>query len=180
MSVRSNKLRMPVYAALFAALCCVSTLCIAIPLPYGYVNVGDIFVLLAGFFLGPMVGGVAAGLGAALSDLFLGYYVYVPATAVIKFALALLSAGFYRGISRLCRSKTQRMACRAFSCLIGECIMVLGYFLYETLLYGWGAACLGVVGNALQGGVCLIGAQILVAALSAIPTIKRIFPKFDE
>ena len=41
-----------VFSAVFAALCCVGTLVIIIPLPYGYFNAGDIFVLLAGWCLG--------------------------------------------------------------------------------------------------------------------------------
>ena len=59
------KFRNLIYTAVFAALCCVATLCIAIPLPYGYVNAGDIFVLLSGVCLGPILGGIAAVAAAA-------------------------------------------------------------------------------------------------------------------
>lgn len=73
------------FAALFAALCCVSTLFISVPLPAsGYFNTGDIFVLLAGWFLGPLYGGAAAGVGSMLADIISGYAVYAPATFFVK------------------------------------------------------------------------------------------------
>ena len=50
------------FTALFAALCCVGTMFIVIPLPHGYFNAGDVFVLLAGWCMGPVFGGIAAGL----------------------------------------------------------------------------------------------------------------------
>ena len=59
-----EKTRKLVYAALFAALTCVMTMIVKIPVPAtgGYVNLGDCVVLLAGWVLGPMYGGAAAGL----------------------------------------------------------------------------------------------------------------------
>ena len=38
-----------ILAAMFAALSCVATMMIQIPAPTGYVNLGDAFVILAGF-----------------------------------------------------------------------------------------------------------------------------------
>ena len=59
-----------VYCAAFAALCCLTTYLLAFPFPggIGYFNVGDVIVLLAGWCLGPWLGGVAAGGGSALAD----------------------------------------------------------------------------------------------------------------
>ena len=168
-----------VYTALFAALCCVVTACIAIPLPYGYVNAGDIAVLLAGFCLGPLFGGIAAGLGAALADILLGFAIYAPATALIKFAVALLAALLFRSLSHLSAKKGARVLIGGISCLVGEAVMVLGYFLYELLLYGPGGALLTVPGNTLQGGICALGALILMSSLAALPPIKRLFPDLE-
>ena len=73
-----EKTRKLVYAALFAALTCVMTMIVKIPVPAtgGYVNLGDCVVLLAGWVLGPMYGGAAAGLGSMLADLVSGYPLY--------------------------------------------------------------------------------------------------------
>ena len=78
------------------ALVCVSTYALAFPLPIGgYFNVGDVFVLLAGWLLGPWYGAVAAGLGASLADVFLGYTVYAPATFLLKGGVAILAWAVY-------------------------------------------------------------------------------------
>ena len=55
---------------------------ISIPLPsgYGYVNLGDGGVFLCAMLLPGGLGAMAAGVGAALADLILGWAVYAPAT----------------------------------------------------------------------------------------------------
>jgi uncharacterized membrane protein len=61
--------------AVMAALCFVATYLIMIPIPAtsGYFNIGDVFVIISGLVFGPLVGGIAGGLGPALSDLIGGY-----------------------------------------------------------------------------------------------------------
>ena len=62
-----TKIRKLVLAALFAALCTIMTLVIQVPSPMqGYVNLGDCAVLMSAWVLGPLYGGAAAGIGAAL------------------------------------------------------------------------------------------------------------------
>ena len=89
----TNKaIRTLVLAALFAALTCVATMVIQIPSPMnGFVNLGDCFVLLAGWVLGPLYGSLAAGIGSALADMFTGYMHYAPGTFLIKAVMALIS-----------------------------------------------------------------------------------------
>lgn len=78
-----------IMGGLFAALVFIGTL-ISVPMPsYGYINIGDCFVLLSGIALGP-VGFIASGVGAALADLALGYAIYAPATFFIKFLVSLV------------------------------------------------------------------------------------------
>ena len=80
------------YSALFAALCCLGTACVSIPMPVsGYFNIGDVFVLAAGWCLGPFFGAAAAGVGSALADVFLGYGIYAPATFFIKAMVAFIA-----------------------------------------------------------------------------------------
>ena len=55
-----------VMTALMMALTMVATMFIRIPLPLGYVNLGDVFVLLSVFILGPVYGTIAAGVGSGL------------------------------------------------------------------------------------------------------------------
>lgn len=63
-----------VFAAMMAALTCAgSALRIAIPISIGgntYFHLGNIMCALSGILLGPWLGGLAAGLGSAIYDMF--------------------------------------------------------------------------------------------------------------
>ena len=67
-----------IYAALFAALCCVITMYPKFPTLFGYIHAGDALVLLAAYVLGPLWGSLAAALGSSLADLMAGYVQYFP------------------------------------------------------------------------------------------------------
>lgn len=145
-----------VLAALFAALCCVSTMVIQIPSPMnGYVNPGDCFVLLSGWLLGPLYGGLAAGVGSMLADLFTGYAHYAAATFLIKAAMAVAAYFLLRHISRVLQGN--KLLPMLLSALAAECIMVVGYYFFAGLILGKGLGALGaaasVPGNILQGAV---------------------------
>lgn len=150
-------------AGVMAALICVATMLVQIPLPAagGYVNLGDGLVLLAAFLLSPLYGACAAGLGAGLADLISGYVVYVPGTVVIKAAMVLI-AGL------ICRRgmKGKVTLARLLSCLAGECVMVLGYFVYESLVLGLGAgAAANILANMGQGAVGIAVAMAVSALI---------------
>ena len=64
--MNDKKIRKLVLAALLAALVCVATMVVQIPSPMqGYVNLGDCFVLLSGWLLGPWYGFAAGGAASA-------------------------------------------------------------------------------------------------------------------
>ena len=143
-----------VLSALFAALTCVCTMTIKIPTPTGgYVHAGDCFVLLASFCLGPVIGGIAGGIGSMLSDLILGYYAYAPATFVIKFAAGFTFAILYKFLKQLTGNKIKKEAIFALSGIIPSILVMIGYFFYEWLLTSntFAAAISGILGNAFQG-----------------------------
>ena len=155
-----NKLRRLTYAAVFAAIVCVMTMIVKVPTPTkGYMNLGDVAVLLAGFMLGGVYGGAAAGVGSALADLFAGYMVYAPATFVIKWLTAAVAAIIF--------GKTRRgTAAAILSGIVGEAVMVLGYFVFEIFISGGAAAALtGVPMNLLQGAVGVILSTLLYSLL---------------
>lgn len=132
--MNSIKIKRLVFAALFAALACAATF-IHIPVPSmtnGYVNLGDCFVLLAGFCLGPVYGGLAGGIGSALTDLLGGYFLYAPATLIIKFLMAFCAAL----LSKALKKHMPSPAAFVISSAVGEVIMIGGYFVYELFLYG--------------------------------------------
>ena len=63
-----------VVAALLTARTGIATMIIKFPTPtFGYIHLGDGFVLLCGVVLGPVGGALAAGIGSMFSDIFSGY-----------------------------------------------------------------------------------------------------------
>lgn len=61
-------------ASVMAALVCVTTLLIKIPIPAtdGFFNIGDGVIMVAALTFGPLVGAVAGGIGASTADLIGG------------------------------------------------------------------------------------------------------------
>ena len=99
--MNDKKIRKLVLAALLAALVCVATMVVQIPSPMqGYVNLGDCFVLLSGWLLGPWWGGAAGGIGSMLADLVLGYGHYAPGTLIIKGLMALVGALIFKAFGK--------------------------------------------------------------------------------
>ena len=154
-----NSTQKIVIAALLAGLTCVATMIIKIPSPLkGYLNLGDCVVLLAGWMLSPVYGFLAAGLGSALADLFSGYVVYAPATFFIKGSMALVA--FYG--FKLLHKKLGNLLSRTITGIAAEAIMILGYFVFEGFLYGFGPSVVNIPANSIQGIAGLILGCILV------------------
>ena len=158
--MKTNKLRRLTVAALLSALTFCATLFLKLPFLNGYIHLGDCFVLLGGWLIGPLYAFLSAGLGSALADLAAGYPVYIPATFVIKGLMACLAA-------LLCRTKASLLR-RIVSALLAEAAMVLGYFLYEWALYGLGGALPAITGNLLQASGGLVISLLLWQVLSPI------------
>ena len=158
----NTKTRKTVMAALMAALTCIATMIIKIPSPLkGYLNLGDCIVLTTGWMLLPKYGFLAAGLGSALADVFSGYITYAPATFVIKGLMALIA--FYG--FKLLRDKVGNLPARLVSGFLAEVVMVLGYFVFEGILYGFVPSAVNIPANAMQGVAGLIIGTVLIRVL---------------
>lgn len=147
------------FTGIFAALTLLATYIIKVPTPtMGYIHLGDTFVLLSGLFLGPVYGSLAAGIGSGLSDLLGGYAAWVPGTFIIKFLTALTAARVFRLLSRRRKGKASEYAV-IVSGIVGEIVMVFGYFLYNILM-------LTLTAGALTGAGL---ASAAAASLAEIP-----------
>lgn len=165
-----DKLLKLVLGALFAALCCVATMLIHIPMPAtnGYINLGDGMVLLGAFLLGPSYGFAAGGLGSMLADILLGYASYAPGTFLIKGGTALIAA-------LVARNAHGKRGSLILGAVLGEMFMVLGYFAYEALVLCYGLAALAsITGNAIQGAVGAVISLAVYKALCSMPFIKKL------
>ena len=74
------------YASMMTAVVFISTIVISISIPatQGFFNIGEFGVYLAALTGGPVIGGIAGGLGSAFADIFLGYSHYAPITLIVK------------------------------------------------------------------------------------------------
>ena len=170
---KNEKIQLIVLAGLFAAIITVSTMIIRIPTPTkGYINLGDCFVNIAGWLLGPIYGGAAAGVGSALSDLFAGYTVYILPTFIIKGLMAVAAYAVYKALSK----RTPGIVGRIVSAVAAELVMIVGYAVFEAFLYGSVTTALtGVAGNVVQGiGGVAFGVLLYEGVIARIPAAKGI------
>ena len=161
-------------AAMFAALICVSTMLIQIPSPLnGYVNFGDCFILIAAWVLGPVYGFAAGGIGSALADLFTGYVHHVPGTFVIKGLIAVAAALIFHAIAK--RSDKLRLPAYIAGSVVGEIIMVGGYYIYAALLLGksFEGALASVPGNLVQGAFGVVCGVVIIQILERTKVLSK-------
>lgn len=168
----STQTKRLVFTAMLTALTCVATMVIQIPSgTTGYKNLGDCFVLLSGWLLGPIYGTLAGGIGSAMADLLTGYYHYIPGTLIVKGASAFVAAILYRLLKRILNDK-YNFPTMLISGIPAEMVMVCGYFLYAGLILGKGlmgeaGAIMSVPGNLIQGTMGIIAAIAVMAVLRA-------------
>ena len=126
-----------VFIALMAAIVYVMTM-FRFPLLGSKVHFANAMCLLSGLFLGPVGGGISAGLGSGLYDLLAGGYGAVEAliTFVSKFLMALICGLIARG---------NREAPRSGRIVLGSVVGALSYvalymlktFVFQRFVYGY-------------------------------------------
>ncbi|MDR1134973.1 MAG: ECF transporter S component [Clostridiales Family XIII bacterium] len=131
--MKRNNLEMMVLTALMTGLVAVATASIVIPIPFtsGYIHPGDSMIFLAALILGWKRGAVAAGLGAAFADMFLGFVFWAPWTLFIKGCMAAI-VGL---VVSKCAGKRHRMLIACGATVIIWLIfnaVVHGVILYDT------------------------------------------------
>jgi uncharacterized membrane protein len=141
------------------------TMVISIPFPptRGYFNLGDAMVMLAGLLFGARLGGVAGGIGSALSDILLGYGYFAPLTLFIKG-----TEGFLTGLV----GNSRRFSLKVAGVVTGAVAMVVGYFSVETPLYGFGAAFAELV--------TINSIQVLSGAIISLTLAQIIFRTYPD
>lgn len=167
--MNQKKLQKLAVSALLAAIICVATFVVKIPSPAtnGYFNLGDCFVLLSGWLLGPVYGALAAGLGSALADILSGYAQYALPTFVIKALMAVVAYFIAKAIFR------KPLFGKILGGIAAETVMVLGYFGYEAAILGYGLAAAGsIFSNVMQGIVGIIAGVAVTIAIEKNKTIN--------
>ena len=159
------------FTALMTAFTMLATLLIRIPLPLGYVHLGDGFVFLSVFLLGPLWGTIASGVGSGLADVF-GYITYAPATLLVKSLMAICAWFVYHALKKLFKKP---LFSEIIAGAVGSVVMAFGYFLFESFLYATvGVAIVNVPWNILQGVVGILVSTAIMRALSATKLLDKL------
>ncbi len=96
----------------------------------GYFNLGDIIVVTTALLFGPVVGGIAGGIGSGLADVYLGYASFAPFTFLIK-GIEGYVIGYLAG------PQTQATRNKVIvAWLIGGVIIIAGYWIVEVVFLG--------------------------------------------
>jgi len=136
-----------------------------VPLAFGYVHIGDVFVYLSAAILPFPYSFLGAALGATLADVLTGYAVYAPFTFFIKAFMALLLT-----------NKNEKIVCKTniLGIVLGAIITTAGYFIADLLLYGFAASLLTIIPNLMQGVVSSILFILLAFAFDKTNVKKRL------
>lgn len=158
------------------ALAALGTLLIRIPIPAtnGYFNIGDVFVVLSGLWLGPVAGLTVGGIGPAIADA-IGFPAYIPATAVTKGMEGLLVGLIAGGGAAYSR--------KIAAVVVGGVTIVAGYFVFQAYIYpslaesiplfavtSPDAAVVELIPNAIQGFIGAIAGLALWRAIEGSPS----------
>jgi uncharacterized membrane protein len=149
--------------SIFTALVFVATFLIRVPIAAtgGYFNLGDSVIYVAALLFGPLVGGLAGGIGSAIADI-IGYPIFAPGTLIIKLFEGIITG--YAG-NKL-RSKNRRVNLwRALSVVLGVVLGAATYYIGTNYMAVFGSALLD---QAVWAAVALfLGAFIII--LSFMP-----------
>lgn len=174
-----KKLRKLIITALMAAMTMIATMIIKVPsVTGGYIHPGDSMVILSGIILGPVYGGLAAGIGSMLADVFSGYAGFALATLMIKGLAALISSLIYINLNRLLANKNQqlRLIPLLLSGFFAGIVVTGGYLFFEAYLLGLGlvTALTGVGFNIVQNVFGIILSIMLLPVLLKVPMVKEL------
>lgn len=148
----------------------VTVLVSSVPVPIaatgGFTHPGAIAEVFIALAFGPIVGGIAAGVGAAIADLVLGYGSFAPMTLVAHGALGFLTGylGWKKGINSM-----------VIAWVVGGLALVAVYFLGGATLYGFGFA-----GAAAELPINLFQVGLGILGLVLYQLVRRAYPQIDH
>lgn len=148
---------------------------IPVPATGGFWHLGVLAETFVAVAFGPLVGMVAAGVGAALADVISGFAPFAPLTL-----LAHGSTGLVVGWLGWRRGSTGML----LGWLLGGLSQAALYFVGEATVYGFGVA--GALaefpGNLVQVGLGVFGLILFRAVRRAYPQIDQLAsgPQFEE
>ncbi len=170
-SLKSNKskniARYIAMAGVATALVAAATISLQIPIAVinGYFNLGDCIIFIAAVLCGPIVGGIAGGIGSMLADIMLGYAVYALPTLIIKGLEGVICGIIADFVYKKFTENRKQILFTACGMLIASIEMIIGYFFAGWILFGSESASFAaVLPNIVQGGLSTLIAMIILYA----------------
>ena len=165
------------FIGVMAAMVYVVTL-FRFPLLGSKVHFANAVCLLSGMLLGPLQGGIAAGLGSALYDATLGGYDFINVliTFVSKFAMGFVCGALMEAGGRNSRRVDRTVLAAVVGALTYVALYLLKSFIYGKFVYGYPAdTLLPYLGGKLMPSLINAGAAIVAAPVfyhAVLPALK--------
>lgn len=161
------------YAAAGTALVTAATLA-GLSTPQFYFNLGDAVILIISALFGPIIGGLAGGLGSFFADLAV-YPATMFYTLVIKGTEGFLAGLFLSLIRKKISKKTVLWSLNAVVLAFCAYFMMLGYFICQTYIYGTLAtALIALPMDAVQASSSFVIAFIILYPCKLI-NLRKVF-----
>jgi uncharacterized membrane protein len=170
--MKSWSVRKLVLSGILAALVFVVTAFTKIPSPFvrgAYYHAGDSVIYLSALVLGPSVAAVVSGLGSFVSDLYLGFPLYMFATLIIKGIM-----GGIAGYFLYSPQGTVSWSRKFLGILIAGLWMAVGYYIFEVFIIriiDWRANIPNLFANIAQA---FVGAVIFLPLSKPLERLKDI------
>ena len=129
------------------------------------IGFANVFCILSGLLLGPLYGGIAAGVGSGLFDVLGGWASSAPVTLINKFAMAFICGLIVWGGDKLGK-ELSRVIVGAVTGSLSYCVLYLGYS-YIMLLLAGSSQQAGAIIIATKAGATL--ANAVIADVIGIP-----------
>lgn len=150
--------------AMMATITFVGIYAIKVPVPNGYIHIGDCMIFLSVLLLGTKRGALAGGIGAAMADLLAGYVHWVFPTFLIKLIMASIMGLF---IDRILPELKWNWLIGA---IVGGITQIALYFVADAVMFGTALGIADIPGNTIQtvAGVILTGVMVALFQKSGI------------
>lgn len=133
-------------------------LIIPIPMTHGNINLCDAGIFISALLLGPRVGGIVGGASGFLLDLISGYGQYMWFSLIVHDAEGLI-------VGLIAGRNVDRKWIKLIAVSVGIVIMVIGYFVADSVLYNIYAGYVGIGTNLIQGAVGALIAYLVTPRL---------------
>lgn len=144
----------------------VASVPVPIPATGGFTHPGAVAEIFVALAFGPIVGMVAAGVGAAIADLVLGYGSFAPLTLIAHGALGFLAGylGWRKGWAGMLTGW-----------IVGGLALVAVYFIGEATVYGFGLG-----GASAELPINLFQVALGVLGLLLLRLVKQAYPQIEQ